>query len=207
MSSLDHDEVETILQGYESPRVTDELYDMGKVLMEECSARVKYLDSKSATIAGYSGAVIGLMVSTFPIWTSALDKWAVVLVTLGSLVGLVGGAVALSSTWPKTFLLPSDTDWLEADGLRDPDRLKRYYVSSLHISIRSHEEVNARKVSKIKAAQVCLGIMVFCLLLGLGDQTYRVMTRPAQSSSGHEVSMAAPSGRGSASASVSVWKD
>lgn len=189
MSTLDHAKVETMLEGYESPKVTDELYDMGKVLMEECASRVEYLDSKSAAIAGYSGAIIGLMVSTFPIWTSAVDKWAIVLVSFGSLIGLIGGAVALSATWPRTFLLPSDTDWLEEDGLTDPDRLKRYYVSSLHISIASHEQINTQKVSKIKKAQMCLAVMVFCLLLGLGNQTYRVMTRSSPPSSGHGASV------------------
>lgn len=189
MASLDHAKVEDMLQVYDSTKVTDELYGMGKLLMEECSARVERLDSKSSTIAGYSGAIIGLIVSTFPIWTSAADKWAIALVALGSLVGLIGGAIALWSSWPKTFLLPSDSDWFEEDGLKDPDRLKRYYISSLHISIASHEQVNAKKVCKIKVSQICLGVMVFCLLLGLANQTYRAMKHPVQSSSGHVLSM------------------
>ena len=204
MGTLDHSKVETMLQGYESSKVTDELYDMGKVLLEECSTRVEYLDSKAGRIAGYSGAIIGLMVSTFPIWTSAADKWAIGFVALGSLVGLIGGGVALSSTSPKTFLLPSDTDWLEEDGLNDPDRLKRYYVSSLHVSITSHEEINARKISKIKVAQKCLAVMVFCLLIGLGNQTYRFMRHSSQPSSGHAAS-AAPYDHGSAA--VLAWQD
>src|SRR6185437_6888567 len=153
----------------------------------------------AAAIAGYSGAIIGLVVTTFPIWTSAVDKWAIILIALGSVVGLIGGAAAVSSSWPRKFDLPSDTDWLEEDGLTDPDRLKRYYISSLHLSIASHEKVNARKASKIKCAQLCLGAMVFCLLLGLANQTYRVMTRPAQSSSGHAALMAVPSDHASAS--------
>lgn len=206
MSSLDHAKVETMLEGYESSKVTDELYDMGKVLMEECASRVAFLDSKLAAIAGYSGAIIGLIVSTFPIWTSAVDKWAIVLVSFGSLIGLIGGALALSATWPKKFLLPSDTDWLEEDGLKDPDRLKRYYVSSLHLSIASHEKVNTQKVSKIKAAQMCLAVMVVCLLIGLGNQTYRVMRRSSQPSSGRAASVV-PSGHGLAALSVSDSED
>jgi hypothetical protein len=188
MAPLRHEEVERLLRSYESNKVTDELYDMGKMLMEECSDRVSHLDSKSAKIAGYSGAIIALMISTFPIWTSAVDRWAVVWVGLGTLIGLIGAGIALASTWPQTLNLPSDSDWIEEDGLNDPDRLKRYYISSLHISIASHEAVNARKVFKIKCAQGCLAIMVLLLAVALGDASYKAAKRPVQPSLDHAAS-------------------
>lgn len=178
MASLEQKEVEARLEVYDMPEVTGELYEMGKTLLDECVQRVHHLDTKSVTLAGYTGAIIGLMISTFPIWTAAVDKWAMILIAAGSLVGLVGGAMALASTWPRKFLLLSDSDWLEKDGFQDPDRLKRYYVSSLHISIASHEQINSQKVSRIKVAQVCLGVMVLCLSIGLGNATYKASTRP-----------------------------
>jgi hypothetical protein len=188
MAALEQADVEARLQDVESKGVTDTLYDMGKMLLDECSERVHYLDAKSVQLAGYTGAIIGLMVSTFPIWTSAVGRWAVVLVATGSLVGLAGGAMALASTWPSKFLLPSDTDWLEEDGFHDPERLKRYYISSLHIAISSHEQINASKVSKIKVAQACLGFLVLSLLVVLGNATYRTVRHPFQPSLGHAVS-------------------
>jgi hypothetical protein len=190
VATLEQSEVEARLQDYDSHKVTDELYDMGKTLMQECAERVHYLDSKSVTLAGYTGAIIGLMVSTFSLWSPILDKWAVLLVAAGSIAGLISAGLALLSTWPRKFLLPSDTDWLETDGFSDPDRLKRYYVSSMHISITSHEEINASKVSKVKAAQLCLAAMVFCLLVAMGDATYRVVMHPSQPFSVHVVSRA-----------------
>ncbi len=189
MATLDQHAVEVLLQHYESTEVTVALYDMGQALMKECAERVHYLDAKSITIAGYIGAIIGLMVSTFPIWTSAVSRWAIILVALGSLAGLIGGGMALASTWPRKFLLPSDTDWLEEDGLADPDRLKRYYISSLHLAIVSHEEINAWKVSRIKTAQACLAIMILSLLVVLGNATYKATMHPFPPSLDREVSM------------------
>jgi len=188
MGSLEHSKVEEMLQSYESTMVTDELYDMGKMLMEESSDRISHLDAKSAKVAGYTGAIIALMISTFPIWTSAVDRWAVSLAAIGSFIGLVGAGIALISTWPQSLDLLSDSDWLEEDGLKEPDRLKRYYISSLHLSIASHERVNSKKVSRIKRAQACLAAMVLLLSIVLGDATYKTVRPPVQPSSGRGVS-------------------
>ncbi len=186
MAAIDQTRVEHILVSYDSKEVTDQLYDMGKILLDECMQRVDRLDSKAVAIAGYTGAIIALMVSTFSIWTAGIDRWAVCFVGLGCLVGVVGGAMALASTWPQKFDLPSDSDWFEEDGLANPDKLKRYYISSMHLSIGSHEAVNAKKVAMIKRSQSCLAIMIFLLLVVLGDATYKTITLPpSPPSSGH----------------------
>jgi hypothetical protein len=133
------------------------------------------------------------MVSTFSIWTAGIDRWAIFFVALGCLVGLIGGYMALASTWPQKFDLPSDSDWFEENGLSDPDILKRYYVSSMHLSITSHEKVSAEKVSMIKRSQSCLAIMILLLLIVLGDATYRAITRPlSPPSSGHAALVSDP---------------
>src|SRR5437899_734173 len=180
MAALDQQVVRSRMEAYDSTDVTDSLYDMGKILVNESTERFNRLDAKATRIAGYTGAIIGLMVSTFPIWTSAVAKWAVFLIAVGSLIGLVGGGIALVSTWPQKVLLPSDTDWLEEDGLQNPDRLKRYYVSSMHQVITSQEQVNAFKVQRIKAGQLCLALMILSLLAALGNATYRVIRWPSQ---------------------------
>jgi hypothetical protein len=177
MAKLTNYEVQERLGLVDSEHVTEALYDMGKTLMGESGQRSDYLDAKSARIAGYIGAIVGLLVSTFPIWTSAIDRWAVFVATIGSLAGAVGGAIALYSMWPKKFLLPSDTDWLESDALGDPERLKKYYVSSMHLVITSQERVSDRRVSAIKSSQVCLALMVLSLFIVLVNASYRVATK------------------------------
>ena len=188
MAALTQADVENILESYESSGVTDVLYDMGKRLMDECAERIDYLDAKSGRIAGYAGAIVSLMVSTFPIWSSAVSQWAVLVAGAGMLVGITGGAFALASTWPGKFLLPSDSDWLEEDGLQDSDRLKRYYVASMHLTIGSHDREGAYKVAKLKKAQGCLAVMVLVLSIVFGNAIYRLAKQSFQPSSGHDAS-------------------
>lgn len=178
MAAIEQSRVEEILVNYDSKEVTDQLYEMGKLLLDDCMQRVDQLDRKAVAIAGYTGAIIALMVSTFSIWTAGVDKWAIIFVAVGCLIGLVGGCMALASTWPQQFDMPSDSDWFEEAGLTNPDKLKRYHISSMHLSITSHEKVNARKVVKIKRSQICLSIMILLLLTVLSDATYRAITRP-----------------------------
>jgi hypothetical protein len=185
MAALSQQEVENRLHSYDSNSVTDVLYDMGKTLMDECGQRIDYLDAKSARIAGYIGAIVGLMLSTFPIWTAAIDRWAVYVAAAGVSIGIVGAAAVLRSMSPAKLLLPSDSDWLELDGLKDSDRLKKYYISSMHLLIASQEKVGARKVLAIKLSQRCLTLMALSLLIVFGNATYKIATRSSQPPSDH----------------------
>ena len=56
------------LASYQESRITDELYDFGKMLMNEALDRVKTLDTKAATIAGYSVGLITLLTATRATW-------------------------------------------------------------------------------------------------------------------------------------------
>jgi hypothetical protein len=180
MPELDQATVEYRMHLYDSASVTDQLYDMGKLLFSEACERVHSLDEKSSRMAGYSGAIVGLLISTFTIWSPALAKWAVFVVAVGSLLGIVGGVIAIASGWPKNFAMPSDTDWLEEDGFENPDRLKRYHVASLHAAIASHDKQAQAKTVQLKRARICLCIMVGCLLLALGDATGRILKNPSR---------------------------
>src|SRR5579863_9236398 len=132
------------------------MFDMGKTLMSECGQRVDYLDAKAARLAGYAGAMVGLMLSTFPIWTSAIGRWAIFVAAAGMLAGAASAVSVIHSMWPAKLRLPSDSDWLESDAIDDADRLKKYYISSMHLVVRSQEPVAAGKVSAIKRSQCCL---------------------------------------------------
>lgn len=189
MATLTEHEVRERLQASESQEVIDTMYDMGKTLMSECGQRIDYLDAKAARIAGYAGAMVGLMVSTFPIWTSAISRLAVVIAAAGMLAGTVGAISVIHSMWPAKLRLPSDSDWLESDALDDAGRLKRYYVSSIHVLVSSQEPVAARKVSAIKRSQCCLALMALAMLIVFANATYRV-THSSRQPSGRAVSAA-----------------
>lgn len=190
MPDLEQGIVEYRLQEYDAQGVTDQLYDMGKILFSESVERIHYIDEKSAKIAGYAGAIIGLLVSTFSVWRPAVSTWAVFVIGIGSLIGLAGGAIALASSWPRKFDLPSDTDWIEEDGLSDVDRLRRYHVASLHAAISSHDRIGRKKTILLKRSQLCLGITIVSLLLALGNASYRTVRHPSQPASARVASMA-----------------
>jgi hypothetical protein len=190
MAVLTQEQVSDRLDTYDSKEVTNALYDMGKTLADECGQRVDYLDAKAARMSGYIGAVVGLMFSTFPIWTSAVDKWAVYFAAVGVLVGIVGAAMTVRSMWPAKLFLTSDSDWIESDGFQDADRLKKYYISNMHIQISSQEKVAAQKVAAIKRAQCCLTVMALFLLAAFANATYKVATRSSQPPSDHAASKA-----------------
>lgn len=173
MATLTEFEVRERLQASESQGVIDTIYDMGKTLMSECGQRIDYLDAKTARLAGYAGAMVGLMLSTFPIWTSAISRWAVMVAAAGILAGTVGAISVIHSMWPAKLRLPSDSDWLESDALDDADRLKKYYISSIHVLVHSQEPVAAYKVSAIKRSQCCLALMALAMLVVFANATYR----------------------------------
>jgi hypothetical protein len=187
MATLTEHEVRERLEVSESTDVIDIMYDMGKTLMSECGERIDYLDAKAARIAGYAGAMVGLMVSTFPIWTSAISRWAVILAAVGMLAGTVAAISVIHSMWPAKLRLPSDSDWLESDALDDANRLKKYYISSIHLLVSSQEPVAVCKVSAIKRSQCCLALMALAMLIVFANATYRV-TRSSQQSSDHAAS-------------------
>jgi len=188
MAALTEYEARKRLEAVESKEVTDAMYDMGKTLMSECGQRVDYLDAKSARIAGYIGAIVGLMISTFPIWTSAIGRWALFVAALGVLAGTTGAVIAIRSMWPEKLRLPSDSDWLESDASKDADMLKKYYVSSIHILMRSQEAIASRKVSAIKRSQSCLAVMALAMLVVFANATYRVAIHSSQRPSDRAVS-------------------
>lgn len=52
------------LSSYENETTTDELYDFGKILVLEGVDRAHWLDSKAGILAGFSGAIVALLLST-----------------------------------------------------------------------------------------------------------------------------------------------
>jgi hypothetical protein len=186
---LTQDDVSKRLISYDSPNITDSLYSMGIMLLNECAERVRTLDSKATTIISYTGAIIGLMMSTFPIWTSAVDRWAIFAALVGALFGLLGAASGFWATYLTEFSMPSDSDWIEKDGLQDQDRLKRYYIASIHLAIQSHEMALHSKTRRVKIAQTCLFLMVVSISIALGNATLKATARPSRLSSDRALSI------------------
>src|SRR5689334_7568267 len=82
-----------------SPVVAAELYSLGAVMLAEIDRRFEYLDSKANKIAGYSGAIVALVVSTIGTWPKAIDPCLVPVVLTAALTALIAGGMALAATF------------------------------------------------------------------------------------------------------------
>lgn len=168
MTSLNDDEVKGRLISYESSEVTDELYDFGKMMIDEAIDRFKSLDAKATAIAAYSIGVITILVSTQTIWTKA-TSWTLYVPPVSGLIALAAAAFAISSLWLKRFEWFSQDEWIKADCLNDADRLRRYHVLTMAGVQRSYQRRCRAKASRIAIAQGLLLSSAVVLVLALGE--------------------------------------
>ncbi len=175
MKDLTTDEVNDRLMSYTSEATTNELYEFGKVLVDESTERVNRLDAKATTIAGYAGTIIALLLATFNVWKPSLKHWALGLVFLGALSNLIAATVALHALSPKTYDWFSDDEWFQKVYLDQPDTLRRYHVLTMHNVVRSHDETNKVKSRSIKVSQWLLGFGAILFLIALADATGKAL--------------------------------
>ena len=93
-TKLSDAEVKARLASYKSSEVTDELYDFGKMMIDEAIDRFKSLDTKATAIAAYSIGLITILVSTQTVWARA-HSWVVYAPPVGGLIALGAASFAI----------------------------------------------------------------------------------------------------------------
>jgi hypothetical protein len=164
---LNDAEVKARLTSYKSSEVTDELYDFGKMMIDEAIDRFKSLDTKATAIAAYSIGLITILASTQSIWTKA-HSWVVYIPPASGLIALAAAAFAISALWLKRFEWFSQDEWMKADCLSDPDRLRRYHVLTMAGVQRSYQRRCRSKASRIAIAEGLLLASAIILVFALG---------------------------------------
>ena len=151
------------VQKYTEIDTTANLYDFGKMLLQEEVDRAHWIDSKAATLAGFSGAVVALLFSTASSWKVVLapeSNWLKVLVIAGVALVLLAGALGFVALANRTFQWIDEKDeWFNKDYLNYPDFLRRSYILTMYQATRSHEKKNTVKSNYLTGAQ-------FALILG-----------------------------------------
>lgn len=153
-------EVTSLVAGYTDTKTTDELYEFGKMLLLEGIDRQHWIDSKAGTVAGFSGAIVALLLSTASSWKPSLMTLAVefrwtVLVGIGFI--LLAGLLAFLGFFSRTFIwIDEKKDWFDKDYLDYPDQLKRFHVLAMYNATTSHSKVNAKKMTCLTWAQITL---------------------------------------------------
>jgi hypothetical protein len=168
-NQLSEEEVSRRLQSYHSKPITDELYQFGEFLLREVVERFDFLDKKANTIAGYSGGIAALVVSTFDIWRKALSEWAVPIMFLAALAALVAAGFGLSSVALAQVDWFSPREWFHEDCLEDAERMRKYRILTMYTIRQNHLAVVNAKADRVQWATSALWIAGGLLLLALLD--------------------------------------
>jgi hypothetical protein len=164
-SQLTEEEVRDRLEiAKDQPEVIDELYDFGRSLANHVAEDIQRIDSKAASFAAYSGAVLTLLVSTVGVWSRFGDTRTYLLV-LGSGLALLAAAVlSVVGLAVRKFAWFSQEDWLERSCLKDIQELKRHRILTMWGVTNSYRTNHRSKAKWLGVAQWVL-ILAFTLLL------------------------------------------
>lgn len=136
--------------------------------------RAHWLDSKAGVLAGFSGAMVALLFSTFSNWKTNLES-APVVFSLAVFVGiaclLAASLCSLLGLVVRKFEWLDEKDvWFAKEYLEFPDQLRRYYLLAMYRASYSHDIANRKKSNCLTVAQVLLiigGSLLSCTLLAL----------------------------------------
>jgi hypothetical protein len=133
--SLTEPEVRKRLGSYTPTEVTDELYDFGKMMVDEAIDRFKTLDSKATAIAAYALALITFLASQTA--SEKVHSWATYAPMASGIVAGSAAVIAISALWLKRFEWYSHEDWMRADCLKDAESLRRYHIITMWGALQS----------------------------------------------------------------------
>ncbi len=153
-------EVTERLSKYGNAETTSELYDFGKLLLEEGVDRAHWLDAKAGVIAGFSGTIVALLLSMFPMWKAALEvvpSTFRVLVFAGIICLLLASISSFLSLMVQKFeWVDEDKVWLAPEYLDFPDLLRRYYLIAMYRATVSHDRKNRQKANWLPSGSCLL---------------------------------------------------
>lgn len=190
-NALTPDEVYQRVSSYPAAAtdVTNVLYDFGRALLNENQERTGLLDSKATTVAGFSGAILALLLSDLPTWSKQMTAWQLLFTWVATICAFLASAFSLVAMRGQHWEWFSDKDWFREGVLDDADKLKRYHLTVLHEVNSQDDRVNERKGTWLIRSQFflasgggALAVALFFYLLpnwlsSLLQGTYEVLTR------------------------------
>lgn len=171
MRKLSEEEVNKRLQSYDNEGVTDELYDFGKMLVNELIERNNKLDTKAASMAAYAIGIITLLTSTYAGWSKVHYSLGIPFPLLGALTAFVALIFAVLGLTLQRYEGFSQSEWLHSELLNNREQLRKYHILTMWGVLNSHESVSEKKADRISKAQRMLVITTIILLLSMLDAT------------------------------------
>jgi hypothetical protein len=178
------------LSAYTDPEVTKELYDFGSQLLGERRDRTNWIDTKSGAFAGFAGALIVIIVSTFSGWKELAKEWAgaPIFLFLGLIALLLAALCAIQALRARRFQELEEKDlWFAKEYFDYPDQLRRYYLIGMYRSVVSHDINNEKKAWWLILAERATVAGAFLLAtpllweswhLGVGHQLFLLCRSP-----------------------------
>lgn len=158
-------EVSRIVYSYTDPAVTDELYSFGNVLLTEIRTRAGNIDSKSATMLGWSTGILVFLFTQIDKHSGFLVLALAVASGLCCLLSAIFAFLALRAR--NEWKWPSDKDWFEETALCDADELRRFHIRSMHEVRQDQSRVTEQKGNRLFASQDFLVVGAALLALGI----------------------------------------
>lgn len=178
MGVITEKEVRDRLALCKSEQVIQEVYSFGMMLVTECVERLHKIDAKAGTFAGFSGATLALIVSTFHSWSQNVGNFGIIAMFLSAVAVVVAGAFAISVMATRTFTgWFSTTEWLQEHCLTDVTKLKKYHILTMFGVIEEHEDVSAKKTKLLSLAQWAMAFAGVFLLVAFLDAAWFSLDR------------------------------
>lgn len=144
----DENEIIRRLGTYEDPELTKELYEFGSQLLDSRRNITSSIDTKAGVFAGFAGALIVIVVSTFSSWKDLAKDWPIAadLLFLGLVALLSAAFFAVQALRTRSFQeLDEKNLWFADEYFKFPDQLRRYYLIGMYRSVVSHDINNHKK--------------------------------------------------------------
>lgn len=162
------EEVLARLESYEDPQVTTHLYDLGSFILRERIEQTTGLDTKAGLLAGFVGAIIALLLSTYSHWQvlAARVPYGWLFVFIGTLSLWLAAFSTVAGIWPRYFQWLDEKDvWFAKNYLTDPEQLRRYHLIGMYRAAVSREQVNTQKFNLLLLSHVLLVVGIAMLAI------------------------------------------
>jgi len=166
-------EVKERLASYQDSGITDELSGFGSVLLADAISRISTIDAKAGIVAGYSGAIITLILSTSGIWSHALDRSSACLLLLAIVGIFLAGAFSIYSMALQSTEWFTANEWMRSECLVSRERLRRYHILCTWGIVASHQEKYRIKVARLRKSQWLLAVAFLLLFISLFEIALR----------------------------------
>jgi hypothetical protein len=167
-SDLSKEGVKRLVYSYEDPKVTDELYSFGQILLGEANDWAKQIDSKATGVLGWATAILAFLFTQLTRTSGVVNLSLGVASGLFSLLAVRRAYKALQAR--KGWLWPSDRDWFEETAFGSADELKRFHIRALHQTRRARMEIDQLKSNQLWRAEQWLAVAAVLLVAGIALQ-------------------------------------